>query len=310
MSDMIYSTNFFFKVARRNFTYRLFGVYVLSLIRGVDSLAFYRMDDKTARIVSRWIDRLAWEKDIMRFAAGLAGLGLLTLGGVADAQVGKGLSGPHYNLNIIGVPKDKSVPDMTGSNRHTIFVPLESGEDVSRKVKIYFEPNLAEPTKFRVSDGNATDDNEATVLVPFEYCDDYVAGCEELLSYNVYAVGLGKPNGGAIVTAECEYSEDVVDTDGTEGLECEDTLLMGSFDIGRTTGKPKRENITDVFRATGCLDIAGEEGICDAGDLEFRDLWIFNIEELLEYFWDYDNNGLKLMQTRFYPTTSGYIGYR
>src|SRR6185436_17381100 len=39
------------------------------------------------------------------------------------AQVGQGLSGPHYNLNIIGVPKGKTV-DMTDSSRHTIFVPL------------------------------------------------------------------------------------------------------------------------------------------------------------------------------------------
>src|SRR5262249_49892778 len=31
----------------------------------------------------------------------------------AFAQVGKGLSGAHWNLNIIGVPKDKTVPSMT-----------------------------------------------------------------------------------------------------------------------------------------------------------------------------------------------------
>lgn len=39
-------------------------------------------------------------------------------------------TGRHYNLNIIGVPMDKEVPIMTGSNRHTIFEPLNSGEDV------------------------------------------------------------------------------------------------------------------------------------------------------------------------------------
>jgi hypothetical protein len=33
--------------------------------------------------------------------------------------------GAHYNLNIIGVEKAKTA-DMTGSNRHTIFVPLKS----------------------------------------------------------------------------------------------------------------------------------------------------------------------------------------
>jgi hypothetical protein len=219
-------------------------------------------------------------------------------------QVGKGLSGPHYNLNFIGVSKDKTVPSMEGSNRHTIFVPLDSGEDVSRQVKIYFV--IGED--FQVLDGNATDDNEAYIQVPYEYCEDYVTGCEDLLSYDVYAVGLGKPNGGAIITAECTYDEEVVNEDGDAGLGCTDTLLMGSFDIDRVKGKPHRKNITDIFRATGCLDVGGEEGVCDEGDLEFRNIWIFNIEQLIEYMWDYDNNGLKLMQTRFYPTTSGYIG--
>ena len=32
-------------------------------------------------------------------------------------------SGAHYNLNVIGVPKDKSA-DMTGSNGHVMFVDL------------------------------------------------------------------------------------------------------------------------------------------------------------------------------------------
>ena len=128
-------------------------------------------------------------------------------------------------------------------------------------------------------------------------------------SYNVYAVGLGKPNGGAIVTAECTYDEEVVNDQGTANLDCTDTLLMGSLEIKRDKGKPRRVNITDIFRATGCLDY-DDSGVCDVGDLEFRDIWIFNIEELTEYMWDYDNNDLKLMQVRFYPTTSGYIGIK
>jgi hypothetical protein len=215
------------------------------------------------------------------------------------AQVGKGLSGAHWNLNIIGVPKDKTVPTMTDSNRHVIFVPLQSGADVTRQVKIYYERG----EDFRVIDGNATNDNEATIQVPYEFCADLTTGCEELLSFNVYAVGLGKPKGGAIVTAECTYSLDAV---GGSGTECEDTLLMGSFSVDREKGNPKPVNITNVFRATGCLDV-NTDGSCNTGDLQFSNLWIFNIPQLTEYFWDYDNNGLKLMQVRFYETTSGSI---
>ena len=220
-------------------------------------------------------------------------------------------SGRHYNLNIIGVPMDKEVPDMKGSNRHTIFVPLNSGEDVARQVKIKYVTDPADPESFRVLDGNATDDNEAIIQVPYEYCNDYDAGCIDLLSFEVYARALGKPGPttGAIVTAECEYKLEVVDPDGTEGLTCEDTLLMGSFVAKRPGKKPITQDITNVFRATGCLDYAGEIGFCDTGDLEFRNIWIFNIEELDSYMWDYDNNGLKLLQVRFYETVSGYIGY-
>jgi len=218
----------------------------------------------------------------------------------AFAQVGKGLSGAHWNLNIIGVPKDKTVPDMTGSNRHTIFVPLQSGLDVGRTVKIYYQRG----EDFRVIDGNATNDNAATIEVPYQFCDD-AGGCEELLSFDVYAVGLGKPNGQALIDAECTYSIDAVDSSGP--VECDSTLLMGSFEVGRSKGKPSPVNITDVFRASGCLD-ANASGVCDSGDLEFSNLWIFNLEQLIEYFWDYDNNGLKLMQVRFYETTSGSIG--
>ncbi len=220
----------------------------------------------------------------------------------ANAQVGKGLSGPHWNLNIIGVPKDKSSP-MNQGGGHRIFVPLDSGEDVGRKVKIYYEPNKDNPDKFNVSDGNATDDNQATIQVPYEYCDDEIKGCAELLSFDVYAVGLGRPGGRADISPEYCYGDLVAG-------ECEDTVLLGSFTIKRTNGgknKPKRENITNYFRVTRCPD-RDESGFCDGDDPQFENVWIFNIPDLEKYYWDYDNNGLKLLHIRFYATTSGCIG--
>ena len=45
------------------------------------------------------------------------------------ATTGNGApSGPHYNLNIIGVPKDKTAA-MTAGDGHRIFVQLQGGED-------------------------------------------------------------------------------------------------------------------------------------------------------------------------------------
>jgi hypothetical protein len=211
---------------------------------------------------------------------------VLTLAFVAPvtAQVGQGLSGPHYNLNFVGVPKDKTVPDMTGSDRHTVFVPLQSGGDVSRQVKIYYVPG----DQFQVIDGNATNDNTAIIEVPASASSD--------LCYDVYAYALGKPFGNAVVQAECTI-------DGLLG-SCSDALFQNTFSVSRIKGKPKQENISDVFRASGCVDL-NTSGTCDTGDLQFTNVWIFNVPQLQEYFWDFDNNGLRLMQTRFYETTCG-----
>jgi hypothetical protein len=37
----------------------------------------------------------------------------------------------------------------------------------------------------------------------------------------------------------------------------------------------------------------------------FKNVWIFNVPQLVSYFWDYANTDLKLMQVRFYPTVGG-----
>ena len=33
----------------------------------------------------------------------------------------------------------------------------------------------------------------------------------------------------------------------------------------------------------------------------YENEWVFNIADFAQYFWDIDNNGLKLLQVRFYP---------
>jgi hypothetical protein len=195
------------------------------------------------------------------------------------AQVGQGLSGPHYNLNIIGVANPKTA-DMTDTSRHTLFVPL------SGSVKISYIAG----TEFQVLDGNCTDADGCTIEVPSDPLGD--------LCYDVYATGLGKPNAGqVIVNASCTI-------DGLIG-SCADALLLDTFTVDRPKGKPRRQNISDVFRATGCVDLGGVEGVCDTGDLQFNNVWIFNIPQLLDYFWDYTNTGLRLMQVRFYQTNCG-----
>jgi len=110
--------------------------------------------------------------------ASLAGFVALALGSsAAMAGGGNGAPpGPHYNLNVIGVDKGKTAP-MTGSNRHTIFVPLKS-----TKTGDFSKPNF---------DSTGTGTQTAIVdskiwLVPgdtFQVCDgngfDRAIGCND-----------------------------------------------------------------------------------------------------------------------------------
>lgn len=215
-------------------------------------------------------------------------LGLVLAAAPASAQVGKGLSGPHYNLTIIGVPHNKTA-DMTSGNGHVLFVPLDTSGNVDGNVKIYFVAG----DEFNVIDANCTDNNGCTIEVPSSELSD--------LCYEVYAIGLGKPGGTAIVTAEC--IDDLILGGCTEALD------QGGFTVDRTnngSNKPKRQNISNVFRASGCLDLDGDL-VCDSGDIQFNNVWIFNLPGLESYWWDYDNNGLVNMQIRFYQTTCGTI---
>src|SRR5262249_4134857 len=65
---------------------------------------------------------------MQRLYLGLALVATFALAIPAHTQTGNGApSGPHYNLNIIGVTQGKN-PPLTGSDRHTIFVPLVSDQ--------------------------------------------------------------------------------------------------------------------------------------------------------------------------------------
>src|SRR5438128_1858612 len=71
-------------------------------------------------------------------------------------------SGPHYNLNIIGVPKDKSA-DMTGDNGHRIFVDLGSKSGAAVTTRIMLSQSF--DGTFEVLDANGTD-GEASFKLP------------------------------------------------------------------------------------------------------------------------------------------------
>jgi hypothetical protein len=185
-----------------------------------------------------------------------------SMAGPARVQTGNGApSGGHYSLNIIGVPRSKSA-DMTGSSGHVIFVPLWGNPRI-----------LLTEGDFRVLDANGTD-GEAAFQLPNPDPDG-----DGTTVYSVFARALGKP-GGKSFTTTCA-------TDPSDGsLVCSVITL----ELERSKGKSTFENVSK-FLLYIYADINGD------GDLERVPLFD---DSLAGYFWDYDNQGLKLAQLRFY----------
>jgi hypothetical protein len=174
-------------------------------------------------------------------------------------------SGAHYNLNIIGVPKGKTA-SMSGSSGHRIFVPLVGNCKINLSMG-----------DFSVLDGNCTD-GPSSFRLPNPDSDN-----DGVTTYSVWARALGKPGGSSKQTT---CATDVA----TGEVYCS---VYSSVQV-RTKGK---SSFTDVSRELLYVyaDLDGD------GTNERYNL--FN-DALQDYYWSYDNNGLKLLQLRFYEVSS------
>jgi len=213
-------------------------------------------------------------------------------------------SGSHYSLNIIGVKNPKTA-DMTDSSGHVIFVPLTT------KAKI----ELQEGEDFAVLDANGTD-GPARFQLPDPGLDPYViggdmTGVDTVSDYSVFVRPLGKPGGWATITT----CADIVETNLESFLSAQDAKALnraGAFggqcsieQVGqeitmRTSGKSTFTNVTAEL-LTIVLQVEVDydgDGIVD--DTILVRVPIFN-DILANEYWEYDNNGLKLLQVRFYP---------
>ncbi|MFD1094951.1 hypothetical protein [Salegentibacter chungangensis] len=192
-------------------------------------------------------------------------------------------NGAHYNLNIIGVPNVKSA-DMTGNNGHRIFVNLDSK---GKPDKI----NLIEGDDFQVLDANGTD-GEASFQLPNPAGS--MTETTATTSYSVWARALGTPGGNATITtcAEAEVDGEYVEVCSSDYLEVE-----------RKNGRSRFTDVSkELLTITVEEDVLAEDGtvVVEAGTY-----FIFD-EALENYFWKYDNNGLKLLQLRFYEVPSEF----
>jgi len=180
-------------------------------------------------------------------------------------------SGPHYNLNIIGVPQDKTAA-MDDNSGHRIFVKLY------QKTKI----GLAPGEDFAVLDANGTDANGARFMLPSPDPDN-----DGVTAYNVYARPLGKPGGEGRITT-CAIDPGV---DGILGTADDvEVCSVATLFLKRTNGQQK---FVDVSSKLLFIEVDLD------GDGTTERLPLFS-DELQDYFWSFDNNGLRLVQLRFY----------
>lgn len=185
-------------------------------------------------------------------------------------------NGPHYNLNIIGVPKGKTA-DMTGTQGHTIFVWL-NGKSKIWLCEAGVDDGCDEVDDFAVLDRNATDSDGALFALPNPDPDG-----DGTTVYSVFARALGAPGGAALATT-CATNPD------TGEVLCS----VISLELVRDKGRSKFDNVSKYLLYI-YADIDGD------GDLERVPLFDDDLEG---YFWDYDNNGLKLAQLRFYECST------
>ena len=187
-------------------------------------------------------------------------------------------SGAHYNLNIIGVPNPKTA-DMTGSEGHRIFVPLYG----SAKIMLCESgvPGACEDIEgFQVLDANGTD-GIARFALPNP--DPTNSGTT---TYSVFARALGKPGGAADMT-----------TCATDPNTEEEVCSLITLELKRSKGKSVFTNVSKYLLYI-YVDLDG--------DTVLERYNLFN-DRLQDYFWQYDNKGLKLAQLRFYPCETKII---
>jgi hypothetical protein len=219
-------------------------------------------------------------------AVGLA-VGVSTAGAGRD-QTGNGApSGPHFTLNIHGVDNGQG---FNGNNKSDIFVPLGSqGNPQHCQINLLENPLDDNFIKsFTVTDPNCLDDGQAGFSLPAPCAIDQTSGlCTTSTTlYSVWVRALGTPGGSANITT-CA-------TDPTAPQTPVCSLNTFVAVVSRTKGKSSFSDVSkDLLFLTVCDTTTGKTTSFPLFSPKFQD-----------FFWDYDNMGLRLAQLRFYQVPS------
>ena len=170
-------------------------------------------------------------------------------------------TGEHFTLNVLG--KEKVGLGIGGKvGGSTMMVPLYG----------LCRINLSEGN-FQVLDKDCVNDGVSAFQLPNPDPED-----DGVSEYAIFVRPLGKPGGSATFTT-------CLEDDGEKWCSTENVF------VARAAGYSPS---TDVSREmlTVCYD--------RDGDGTYEREQIFD-DENKDYFWQYDNNGLRLAQLRFYP---------
>ncbi len=193
-------------------------------------------------------------------------------------------SGTHYDLNIIGVSHNKNV-NMNQGAGNVIFVGLGSN-DVSVSTNIQLSPG-----PFQVLDKNGTD-GTASFQLPADSTN----------AYTVWARALAKPGGQSTMITCADTGTTLTGT----GQICSTEHVVSIRLKGKSSFKDVTTALTTItFTITdlttvnpltlACLGITQTTGSITVTVPLFSPC-------LNNFLWQYNNQGLKLLQLRFYPT--------
>jgi hypothetical protein len=200
---------------------------------------------------------------------------------------GINLSGPHFNLNIIGVENPKTQLKLDG---HTIFVALNNQEGTHSNIWLT-------PGPFDVCDGNAFtqaydcngDPIPGKTGAVFQLpCDTDIptdTGCDGGVlakDYTVWVRALGKPGGSATITT-CATAPD-----GSTVCNTGEFVVSLSAHSKKTFTNVTKE-LTTIQNACFLVN-----NVVTCEDVS---LFASGFED---FVWQYDNTGLRLAQLRFY----------
>jgi len=231
----------------------------------------------------------------------MTGMTGITLDQAFAANPGNGAGGVGkggYQLNLIGMDKEDKLGDNDDNNGHRIFIKLNG------KSKIFLQNADADGNDgtFKVIDADATDSDGGLFQLPEPNtgCGDIDPQlCDETqFEYNVFIRPLGQPQQDNFKMATCgeyTYYDEVLMQDVTI-----DICSLDQVDVPSANGKGKSAKFENVSREllTACLDTYDDgnfDGQCDVRVDIFDD-------ELVNWFWETDNSGHRIVQLRFIPT--------